>query len=635
MSKRTKKWLIIIAIIFAIIALSLIFKKKPQDEYTTVDLTQGTLVQTVTEVGTVKASKELELNFALSGQVNKITAKVGDKVNKGTVLMELDLNSLSLKEKEAASSLDVAQAGLNKLLKGATAQEIAISAAQESQAKSAYISAENDLAKTRELSAENLSQAAKKLADLESSASGDVTPQEQAVATAQTNLANAKINAQQTIDNSRDSLLNTADAKMSIVNSALDYIDRLLNDEDLRTTFSVQDSGVLLDTKNDYAMALKAKAPAAVTLTTAKAFPTEANLKNLVGLTLDYFEKTNQTANDCFKSLENTVVSSDLPQATLDTYKTNVSANLTAVSTGVSALQSADYTFRNALTSYNTSVATATDALDSAQVNLNDAIKTARNSYNSAKLNGESQIAAAQAKTSAAKQAWDVAQKQLTSVKTPARSEDIDLATAQLAQAQANLDLIKKQESDSQIIAPIDGQISKINYEIGEQVSSKAALAMLTENNFEIEVDISEVDISKIKLNDAVITDFDAFGETRKFNGLVYFIEPAATIIQDITYYKIKISLTDGSADLQDIKAGMTANVTITTDKKDHVFLAPARAVIDKNGSGKIVRILENNNKIKEIPVTTGISGNDGLMEISGEGLSAGQKIVTFIKTAN
>lgn len=635
MSGKKKKWLIIIAIIFVIIASFFIFKKKPQTEYTTVDLKKGALIQTVTEVGTVKANKELELSFALSGQVNKIMAKVGDLVKKDAVLMELDLNSLLLKEKEAASNLDVAKASLNKLLKGATAQDIAISAAQEAQAKSAYSSAENDLAKAQELAAENLSQAAKKLADLKSSAATDVTPQEQAVATAKTNLDNAKISSQQAIDNSRDSLLNTADAKISTANSSLDYINRLLNDDDLKATFSIKDSTTLIDTKNDYSLAISAKAPAAATLLTSKAFPTEANLKNLVSLSIDYLSKTNEAANNCFKSLENTIVSSVLPQATLDAYKTNVSANLAAVSTGISAIQSADYAFRNALTSYNTNIAAATDAYNAAQVNLNDALNAAQNAYNSAKLNGESQVAAAQSKLSAAKQAWEVAQRQLASIKTPTRVEDIDLAKAQLAQAQANLDLIKKQESESQIIAPIDGQVSKINYEIGEQVSSKAALAMLTENNFEIEVDISEADISKVKVNDAVVIDFDAFGEARKFNGAVSFIEPAATVIQDITYYKVKISLTDPPENLQDIKAGMTANITITTDRKENVFMAPSRAVIDKNGSGKIVRVLESGNKVKEIPVTAGISGNDGLMEISGDGLSEGQKIITFIKAAN
>jgi RND family efflux transporter MFP subunit len=635
MSKKVKKWLIITAVLLVVIASFFIFKKKPQNEYTTVDLKKGTLIQTVTEVGIVKANKELELNFALSGQVNKITAKVGDLVKKDTILMELDLNSLLLKEKEAASSLDVSQANLNKLLKGATAQDIAVSAAQEAQAKSAYLSAETDLSKTIELNAESLSQAAKKLADLESTAASDITPQEQAIATAKTNLANTKTNAQQLIDNSRDGLLNTADAKISTANSALDYINRLLNDDDLKTTFSVKDSTTLINTKNNYTLAVNAKALVAVTLATAKVFPTEENLKNLVSLAIDYLTKTNQTANDCFKSLENTVVSSALPQATLDTYKTNVSTNLSAVSTGISSIQTADYTFRNAVLSYDTSLSAATDALNAAQVNYEDALKTARNTYNSTKLNGESQVAAAQSKLNAAKRAWEVAQRQLASIKTPARTEDIDLAQAQLAQAQANLDLIKKQESESQIIAPMDGQISKINYEIGEQVSSKAALAMITENNFEIEVDISEADISKISLNNPVIIDFDAFGESRKFNGLVYFIEPAATVIQDITYYKVKINLTDAAETLKDIKAGMTANITITTNQKDNVFLAPSRAIIDKNGSGKIVRILEDNKNVKEISVTLGISGNDGLAEISGEGLAAGQKIITLIKVAN
>ncbi len=635
MINKKNKWLVAIAIALIIGASFFIFRMKPQSEYTTVDLVKGMLVQTVTEVGTVKASQELELNFALSGKINKINAKVGDLVKKDAIIMELDLDSLLLKEKEAASSLEVAQANLDKLLKGATIQDIAISAAQEAQAKSAYVSAESDLAKTKELNAENLSQAAKKLTDLESSAPADITPLEQAVVTARTNITNTEISYRQTIDNARDNLLNTADSKISTANSALEYINRLLEDDDLGDTFSVKDSTALLNTKNDYLLALNAKSPAALALSAAKISSTDINLKNLVSLSLTYLEITNRTANNCFESLENTVVSSALPQATLDLYKTNINANLSAVSLGISSIQTADYTYRNVLTSYDTSISTATNALSSAQVNLNDALISARNAYNYAKLNGESQVSVAQAKLSAAKQAWEVAQKQLIRIKTPARSEDIDLAKAQLAQVQANLDIVKKQEYDSQIIAPIDGQISKINYEIGEQVSSKAALAMITENNFEIEVDISEADISKVKLNDEVEVDFDAFGEDRKFKGSVYFIEPAATVIQDITYYKVKISLSLTEEGVQEIKAGMTANITITTDKKDDIFLIPSRAVLDKNGFGKFVRILESNDKIREIPIMTGLSGNDGLIEISGASLSVGQKVVTFIKAAD
>ncbi len=597
--KKTKLiWLGIGLIIVLIIVVSLIFKPKPQPVYTTVDLKQGTLIQTVTEVGTVKASKELELNFAATGRVNKVSAKVGDTVKAGQVLMELDLSPLLLREKEASSSLEVARANLNKLLAGATPQEIAIAEGQLSQAKSSYQAATEDLQKARESAAENISQATKKLADLESSDSINITPAEQAVLSAQVNLDNIKSSTQQAIENSRYNVLVTAEARISTGNNAIDYVNRLLSDNDLDNTFSNKNTTFETKTKEAYNAAQLLRTKANSALAAAKIESNEANLKSLATATLDYLDSVFKAVNNCASALENTTTSSSLSQTTLDSYKTNINANLTAVNTGISAVQAADYSFRNAVLSASNSLASANDALAAAKVALNDAIKSARNLLNSAKINGDSQITQAQAKAVSAQESWGLAQKQLNKIKAKARQEDIDLASAQVSQASASLDLIKKQEADSQITAPIDGQISKINYEVGEQVATKAALAMLTDNNFEVEVDISETDIFKVHLNDKASLTFDAFGESRAFNGQVYFIEPASTVIQDVIYYKIKIKLTDALDKLADIKPGMTANVTITTNKKDNVWLAPTRAIIDKNGSGKFIRLLSDTQQV-------------------------------------
>lgn len=631
--KRTRLiWIGIGVVIILLIVGSLLFKPKPQPTYTTVDLKQGTLIQTVTEVGTVKANKELELNFAANGRVNRVLVKVGDAVKAGQVLMELDLSPLLLREKEASSSLEVARANLNKLLAGATAQEIAIAEGQLSQAKASYQAATEDLQKARESAAENISQATKRLADLESSDSSNMTPAEQAVLSAQVNLDNAKSSTQQTIENSRYNLLVTSEARISTGNSALDYVIRLLNDNDLDDTFSSKNTTYKVKTREAYDAAQIVRTKTGAALSAAKADSNEANLKALTAATLEYLDSVFKAVNNSASALENTTTSSSLSQTTLDSYKTNTSANLTAVNTAISAVQAADYSFRNSILSANNSLASANDALAAAQVALADAVKSARNTLNSAKINGDGQIKQAQAKAVNAQESWGLAQKQLNKVRAAARSEDMDLAQAQVNQASANLDLIKKQEADSQITAPIDGQVSKINYEIGEQVATKAALTMLTDNNFEVEVDISETDISKVHLHDPVGLTFDAFGEARHFNGQVYFIEPASTVIQDVIYYKIKIQLSDTPDKLTDIKPGMTANITITTNKKDNAWLVPTRAIVDKNGEGKFIRLLSASQNVQEIPIKVGLSGDDGLSEISGEGLMIGQKVITFIK---
>ena len=252
---------------------------------------------------------------------------------------------------------------------------------------------------------------------------------------------------------------------------------------------------------------------------------------------------------------------------------------------------------------------------------------------NSATINGRQQLASAQSRVDTSREAWDVAQKQLARIKTSARSEDIALARAQVAQAEASLDLIKKQVTENVISAPMDGQITKINYEIGEQVNaSKPVITMLTENNFEVEVDISESDISKVKVNDSASVTFDAFGENRKFQAVVYFIEPASTSIQDVIYYKVKIKFTDDGETLKDIRSGMTANVVITTNSKDNVLSVPSRAVLEKAGDGKFVRVMRNGSQVEEVPVTVGLSGNEGMVEVVSDQLKEGDAIITFVK---
>jgi len=571
--------------------------RQPQVEYTTVELKRENLVQTVSEVGTVKAKKELELNFSQTGRLNKISSKVGDVVKKDQVLAELDQSSFLIKEQEALSSLNVARAGLSKLLAGSTASEIAIYEAQVNSAKTSYLAAMEDYTKTQDSVDETALQAQKKLTDLQSD--------------------DPLVNTyEQSIENNRDSLITIADSKIVVAGVALDYADRILSDNDIKNLLSVKNLFYLANTQNYYSQSLILKTAAVNDSAAARSNPTDANLNKMVQSFLDYLNGTFQTMNNLFSVLENSIISSTfLSQTSLETFKANVNSQVGIINTGISTLQTADHTLKSSI------------------VALSDAVKAAQNSLNSAQIAGRQQLASAQSRVDTGREAWDVAQKQLAQIKAPARVEDVALASAQVSQAEANLNLIKKQMADNIISAPMDGQIININYEIGEQVNSaKAVIVMLTENNFEVEVDISESDISKIKINNSVAVTFDAFGENRKFQGVVYFIEPASTVIQDVIYYKVKIKFTDDAAALTDIKSGMTANVIITTNSKDGVLSVPARAVLEKTGAGKYIRVLRTGNQVEEIPVSIGLSGNEGMIEVLADQLKEGEAIVTFVK---
>jgi HlyD family secretion protein len=187
-------------------------------------------------------------------------------------------------------------------------------------------------------------------------------------------------------------------------------------------------------------------------------------------------------------------------------------------------------------------------------------------------------------------------------------------------------------------MAPLDGVVTAVNYEIGEQFGAggKAMIVILVNNSFNVEVDIAESNISKIKIGDEVNISFDAFPDDLILKGVVDFIEPARTLIQDVVYYKVKINFKDLNKSFSELesrnlslKAGMTTNVIITTDKRDNVLQVPARAVIEEDGR-RFVRVLENG-EAKEKEVVTGLRGDDGLLEIMS-GLKDGDLAITFIR---
>jgi len=204
---KKKKTILIIGAIIVILIAWFALSGGEKVEYVTAEVIRGELTQTVSEVGMIKSSQEIELNFLQSGKIGKLLVQIGDKVKQDQVLAELDYSFLTIKEQEAQANLDIAQANLNKMLSGATWQEIAVSQAQVNKAKAAYLSALDELDKVQKTTAENIAQAEKTLADFESGASDNVTPYEQAVITAQNTLNNTKSTYQQSADNKRNTVL--------------------------------------------------------------------------------------------------------------------------------------------------------------------------------------------------------------------------------------------------------------------------------------------------------------------------------------------------------------------------------------------------------------------------------------------
>jgi multidrug efflux pump subunit AcrA (membrane-fusion protein) len=177
--------------------------------------------------------------------------------------------------------------------------------------------------------------------------------------------------------------------------------------------------------------------------------------------------------------------------------------------------------------------------------------------------------------------------------------------------------------SDYYIRAPFDGLITTMDAKLGEIAGPNTSLVtIMSADTFQIESYVPEVSIALIKLGDAAKVTLDAYGDDVLFYANVVSIDPAETIRDGVSTYKIKLQF--GGKDDR-IKSGMTANVAIATFSKQNVIVLPGGVVINKDGK-KFVQI-KVGDKITDREIQIGSVSSLGQVEIIS-GLKDGDQVV-------
>jgi HlyD family secretion protein len=203
--------------------------------------------------------------------------------------------------------------------------------------------------------------------------------------------------------------------------------------------------------------------------------------------------------------------------------------------------------------------------------------------------------------------------------------EQIDAQAARVGQAEAKAQLIEAQIQKASLKSPLKGVVTKQDGKVGEIAAAGAPIvSVMSEENLEIEANVPEVDIAKVKVNNFAKTTIDAYGSDTYFDAKVITIDPAETVVEGVSTYKVTLTFVNKDDRL---KSGMTANIDIVTGERQGIVKVPQRLVIGRNGE-KFVQVLGSDNKIAERKVTTGLKGSDGDVEILS-GLSEGEKVMT------
>ena len=153
-------------------------------------------------------------------------------------------------------------------------------------------------------------------------------------------------------------------------------------------------------------------------------------------------------------------------------------------------------------------------------------------------------------------------------------------ANAQVVQGRASLDKAKIDLSYTNVVSPVDGIVISKEVELGQTVAASyqtPTLFLVAEDltKMQIEVNISEADISKIKEGQKVDFNVDAY-PTQTFEGKVSQVRNAATTISNVVTYTVVVSVDNSDMSL---KPGMTANVSIITAEVNDALSVPNQAL--------------------------------------------------------
>ncbi len=91
----------------------------------------------VMAVGTFMSANQATLAFQLAGRVQEIKVKEGDKVHAGDVVAMLDTGMLNLQVAQAQAAVDAANANLDKVKQGPSADDVSIARSNLDRAKAA------------------------------------------------------------------------------------------------------------------------------------------------------------------------------------------------------------------------------------------------------------------------------------------------------------------------------------------------------------------------------------------------------------------------------------------------------------------------------------------------------------------
>lgn len=160
------------------------------------------------------------------------------------------------------------------------------------------------------------------------------------------------------------------------------------------------------------------------------------------------------------------------------------------------------------------------------------------------------------------------------------REAGIAQARAQVVQAEAQVNQARVNLEYTDITSPVDGVVISREVDVGQTVaaSMSAPLLFLIANDLSqmrVIASVDEADIGLLAESNDVEFSVDAFPNER-FTGTIEEIRLNPQTTQNVVTYNVIVAVSN--PDLK-LKPGMTANITVTVDRRDNVLRVPNAAL--------------------------------------------------------
>ena len=205
------------------------------------------------------------------------------------------------------------------------------------------------------------------------------------------------------------------------------------------------------------------------------------------------------------------------------------------------------------------------------------------------------------------------------------------------AQLSLNTAWYSYQQASPIIYAPISGTVSGLSLQIGSVINSQSSSnTSATTNKIAniktdalptLSINLTEIDVPKIKVGDKATITFDAFSD-KTFTGKVISIDMVGSVSSGVTNYPTVILLDTKS---NAILPNMGVSASIITNTKNDALLVSSSAVKSDDSGNNYVQILKNEKPVDQ-SVEIGLA-SDSQTEITS-GLKEGDTVITSTTSA-